>query len=383
MTRIVHSYTLRNLVRDELQPWHNNVTTLGITCDLEYTNVYAMCSNIVEENEGFKIHYNMKFIGSFKHDHLEERVHLVALIVTAMKNVHQEEMQQYLSTKRPTSLISSAHSFQKPARTIQISEVDYTFTPNPNLIKHGSKMVQSGKLTNSTTTSTDVYVKTGEISLEIERTITICKKMRTLYVKCGIYPSCLVSLAGFDLETVWKMEMENKIAITKHMMLDVLCQLAILESLGRIHNDVKPLNIIRFDHHYFLIDFEISEMFDRTQEYWATYECKRNGQVVRSKSYSQGYRAPERKSEYIVSPKSDIYSLGLVVLESLNLRVKDYEPTKTTLSKLLWHDNEDISELETFLSKASFCKKTHKTDMLHNNFSLYLTCQKGSNIFER
>ncbi|KAL9650305.1 hypothetical protein ABK040_014959 [Willaertia magna] len=85
---------------------------------------------------------------------------------------------------------------------------------------------------------------------------------------------------------------------------DLIVQLCALEQTNFIHNDVKPENMVKYDEHWFLIDYEISLIFDPQKE-------------TKSESFTFGYRAPERRIDNLVSPKSDVYSLGLVILEIL------------------------------------------------------------------
>ncbi|KAF0975266.1 hypothetical protein FDP41_006018 [Naegleria fowleri] len=176
------------------------------------------------------------------------------------------------------------------------------------------------------------------------------KKMRTLYLVCGPDNS-LISVAGIDLSSTIRFGMS--VEEMQGMICDVLCQIVILESKNMIHNDVKPQNIVKYDNHYYLIDFEISETFDECIETDTRYECKRGDKELTCKSYSKGYRAPEREKEHKISPKSDVYSLGLVVLECLKLNKVDCR-NKSKIEECLKRQEEESSRtlLKEFIGSS-------------------------------
>ncbi|KAF0971632.1 hypothetical protein FDP41_009855 [Naegleria fowleri] len=121
----------------------------------------------------------------------------------------------------------------------------------------------------------------------------------------------------------------------KQMVCDILCQISFLEKQGLIHNDVKPENIVKYDDHYFLIDFEISKRFDYNKEEYrkSNGNCTGDGIPLKSKSHSPGYRAPEREEHDLISPKSDMFSLGFVILQCFGLSYEKIHDTKNKTIK--------------------------------------------------
>ncbi|KAG2389620.1 hypothetical protein C9374_014180 [Naegleria lovaniensis] len=256
-----------------------------------------------------------------------------------------------LNIKQTTFINNSTHGLEKQSKDIDILGFEYTFTPEEyDGTPYDGKTVSRGVLRRKSLQENDslqVYWKTCR-AWEWRKTSTVMSKMRTLYVVCGPDNS-LISVAGIGLPKIIRCGMKGK--EVQRMICDILCQMVILESKNMIHNDVKPQNIVKYDNHYYLIDFEISETFDECIETDARYECKRNGKELTCKSYSKGYRAPERDNEHKISPKSDVYSLGLVILECFRLSQEDC-CNKSKIEECLQEQEESSRTLKEFIDSS-------------------------------
>ena len=108
-----------------------------------------------------------------------------------------------------------------------------------------------------------------------------------------------------------------------------------------IHNDIKTGNIVMYKDKPFLIDFEMCKPFngrDENDEDICTYSSFEYGFTkVMSRAGTNHYNAPEKSanSNSYISPKTDVYSLGLVILGVLN---------KTPVTNTIW---KSMSEDET------------------------------------
>ncbi|KAG2393505.1 hypothetical protein C9374_007036 [Naegleria lovaniensis] len=147
MSRMSHSYCIHQL----LEKWHSDIATIGLTTDKEKANVYALYSDIGQSISGqFNLDYSIRFLGSFFHNHISHRIHLVALILIAMKNIHHQEMASNLNTKSVTSrgTIGSAEASFKKKLSVSIRETTYWFIPDKtfNSISRNDKIVQKGLL---------------------------------------------------------------------------------------------------------------------------------------------------------------------------------------------------------------------------------------------
>ncbi|KAL9653903.1 hypothetical protein ABK040_012962 [Willaertia magna] len=167
--------------------------------------------------------------------------------------------------------------FFKPNEEIDKNILSATVIDGPNVIvKKCKEMCVQGTLTIPTT---DGIMET--ISLQGEETL--------------------------DIETFKK---ENLISF----IIDMFLELYNLHLQKVIHNDIKPQNIVKFQGIWKLIDFEISEKYKKFDQD-KCYNAK--DKVVESKGGTYGYYSPEKNTTKLITPKSDIYTLGLVILKLL------------------------------------------------------------------
>ncbi|EFC37993.1 predicted protein [Naegleria gruberi] len=89
-----------------------------------------------------------------------------------------------------------------------------------------------------------------------------------------------------------------------------LVQLVLLGICKTIHNDIKPDNVVKYDGHFFLIDYGISLLYHS----FNGNQCfDKELKPIKSKSVltTPLYDSPEKAKDGCVSPKSDLYSLGV------------------------------------------------------------------------
>ncbi|KAG2382700.1 hypothetical protein C9374_005280 [Naegleria lovaniensis] len=247
-----------------------------------------------------------------------------------LKEVPQTVLQNKIFLKDED--VSKNHSAQC-IKLVLIGEEIYSFIPDEKFdaISRNDKKIQSGIIQLGTNMVCPVVLKKSS-SEENWNTHYASKVMRTLYVETR---GDLISLKGIPLhEQLGKNMALNEV---KRMVCHILCQISFLEKQGFVHNDVKPENIVKYDEHYFQIDFEISKRFDyNKEEYQASKgKCTLDGVPLTSRSHSPGYRAPEREQHHLISPKSDMYSLGLVILKCFGL---SFEKIHETKDRTIEHD---------------------------------------------
>jgi len=84
----------------------------------------------------------------------------------------------------------------------------------------------------------------------------------------------------------------------------VLAPLALIHSNNHLHKDIKPSNIlIESDDTPYLLDFGISEIMETL----TTQSC----------NFSRAYISPEEYKRQKITPATDIYKLGVMLIESL------------------------------------------------------------------
>ena len=108
----------------------------------------------------------------------------------------------------------------------------------------------------------------------------------------------------------------------QQLVLLLITELGLIHSQCIIHNDVKPQNIVVYGHDKTLrvkmIDFDLSVWF-RTFNYAKDLCVDLGGRPLKSSAGTRGYNAPEKdqKMNETISPRSDVYSAGIVCAEVL------------------------------------------------------------------
>ncbi|KAG2370707.1 hypothetical protein C9374_014298 [Naegleria lovaniensis] len=144
MCRISHSFCMRELLSDIQEPWYKDIATIGITTDKEKANVYAVSTDIATtRRRNCKLDYSIRYLGTFYHNQITHRIQLIALILTAMKNLHHQEMAAYLRTKSVTSnsTIGSAEKSFKKNLEVRIGRNCYNISIGKTISDNKNKLV--------------------------------------------------------------------------------------------------------------------------------------------------------------------------------------------------------------------------------------------------
>lgn len=120
---------------------------------------------------------------------------------------------------------------------------------------------------------------------------------------------------------------------TETMLRQILLALDHVHTRGTIHRDVKPANILYKGGKFFLTDFGIAKNMDSLRTIIGT----------------PPYAAPELFSHGEQTPKLDIYSLGVTVVEC----VKELPPRELLPQRQPWHQALQVKLLELAPTLAS------------------------------
>ncbi|KAG2378651.1 hypothetical protein C9374_008290 [Naegleria lovaniensis] len=261
--RLALAKNVRMLIKDQLyNEIHSKLFVLGITNDMEKSNMYAL------------------------HCKVSTTFALKADLVPNTKDV-----EQYLKTISPLSMAPSTSRKKTDQPNTAILNLDY----------HLTSQITKG------VSNTTVELWLGEIVANSQTWKIFhktCKHRNELntFFALSSNENTVITLAGTVIE-----HMTSRDEIIKALC-DLIVQVAMLEQKQVIHNDIKPSNIVEYRSHYYLIDYGIATRFSSCTD--GKYYDK-HGQEVICKSGTPGYNAPEREENFIVSPKSDICSLGL------------------------------------------------------------------------
>ncbi|KAL9648607.1 hypothetical protein ABK040_016241 [Willaertia magna] len=196
-----------------------------------------------------------------------------------------------------------------------------------------TKNVFEGKLFgNSSNNACSVIAKIDKTLLEgtIRNTLTFYRSDDNI----------VFSLKGKSLTDI---EFKNSKEVL-HLMVDLLIDLYNLHFQKVIHNDIKPQNIVQFKNMFKFIDFGISHKYIKYDEQNEQCFTKEN-KVLISKSGTKGYFPPEQleNGNGEITPKSDIYSLGLVITSIVLSPLRKWENHTEVFSAInRWKPNDEI-----------------------------------------
>ena len=164
----------------------------------------------------------------------------------------------------------------------------------------------------------DMVIKISELSdeaylcafmREIDTLKRLCHTNIIRIIKWWVkgYMGYIVMPRGKMLESA----IQNGIITMKKAALDMLAAVQYLDSMGIIHGDIKPQNVVVFVTEIpfaVLIDFNISKNGIRI--HIGSEEDKRSEIYYRGRAYSAYYRDPNYYYEMYNSGLSDIYGIG-------------------------------------------------------------------------
>ena len=160
----------------------------------------------------------------------------------------------------------------------------------------------------------------------------------------------------YDDDNVYnKMSKSTKISVIKSLLK------AIKEMWNEdiVHGDLKPLNLAihrRNDEIFIkIIDYGTCEIDYRNNGIDKEYVCSTNG-----------YISPELNETFIISHKSDIYALGVIILEIWRGFIDSedrYKTSRNILLKELRYLKNDNPELEKIIRKCVDIKPDNRPDI--------------------
>jgi serine/threonine-protein kinase len=141
-------------------------------------------------------------------------------------------------------------------------------------------------------------------------------------------------LEGRSLRDALDVDKSYPPLIALHIARHVLQGLVHAHSLGVVHRDLKPANIFLLQSgadHYFakLLDFGIAKLIGDAREQASQDDLTQEGMAIGSPTYM----APEQITENPIDPRTDLYSLSVVLYEILTGDPPFFDESKVRLLK--------------------------------------------------
>ncbi|KAG2382428.1 hypothetical protein C9374_005630 [Naegleria lovaniensis] len=302
--RLALSRNVRELVKEKLDPSiHNHLYVIGMTTDCAKANLYSMQCRIDNDKS---LSYSLFYLGSFQHSDIEDRAQLVDFLLHSFLVPDAKKVEEYLKHTKPSIKEPSTSKKKVQSKLNVITDVEFCFTEkcNENTCST-TESLWRGILTNTSTNKKwEVFCK--KYKEGSNDSLMRSMKFLTLYV--GDLPSGeILTLAGEKIKKLGREEMVQ-------LFVDLVIQMVGLFENKVIHNDIKPSNVVKYQDHYFLIDYGLAILY---RFYDADHGiCYSDAdEIIKSKSGTPTYDSPEKNENGIVSPKSDIFALGRTLLE--------------------------------------------------------------------
>ncbi|KAG2386102.1 hypothetical protein C9374_002548 [Naegleria lovaniensis] len=379
--RVLHSYNVRAIFLDQKQSFHETFATYGLLVTKTCVDVIAITVDLEKDNNQDRMYYNLHHIGSFEgalEGSQRSRLELCALLLAIFKTCADEQKQieehlQQRKNKKSSKLKSARKSVA--SRSFQLVRNDEI------VLSNGFGYEITGIVESCVDSSNDKQVvlvksKTTSFFLKIfspSLNYYDCKPSFSLYLtdakSCTVYRNKTFHVAPNDFEVSLSgtclsqlltfLPVESK----KRVLMDLLCEMKYIHSKNMIHNDIKLDNIVIYTdtnqvQYSKLIDFECCKMFVKYN--MKDEVCYRNNEdTLFSGSGTPGYHPPEKLAIInnpnnldlcsSLTPKSDIYSLGIVFLELLTGRyISESQEIQTALTTL--SNDNDFAHLQELIS---------------------------------
>ena len=341
LMRLVHSYTLITATESDTSRHAKTLSTYGLLIDEKYCWVLAMSFN----GEKYCLRnlgkYQMKPDEESKVDFVSERIKLCSLLLTAGYETIEEQKRvvQELAERKETG---NTNSFEIPSKKRPGELVPLSVGMRIEVLRPYRELNLVGYELERDNRPIFVGYFKGDREEKYPLCVKYCPKSN---FQCGclleysiVFSDAIcvgyggqveISLKGQVLNVTNKLSNEEK----EKMIVQLLSELTMIHEDGVIHNDIKPQNIIIHGDVAKLIDFELYKCFDVIEglgekAYW-------KDEVVTSRSGTESYNAPEKKARpYEISPKTDIYSMGLVFIELILGQTIDKDNLQSDMS--LW-----------------------------------------------
>ncbi|KAF0982610.1 hypothetical protein FDP41_011540 [Naegleria fowleri] len=359
--------------RDQEEDFHKSIHIYGLLVNKDKILVLSL------RCEGKKRKYLLNKIGSFCIALSEDKSSKISLctfiLETAAESMNEKELkvEEYLLRRKsrtnisytPLKNISSNLLDIKDTLKIQMNGNNYLSLQITEIIDDCPKKPVYEAIVSNIDQAPKLVVKLNrdnDMILHPEGSIFL-KYMHTYIVgkpKCRL-PFVEVALKGIPLNKFNMEQPSMKVILIKGL----LKELMETHDQYMIHNDVKPQNIVVINECTpKLIDWELCEIFysyDTENEL-----CIGFHELPLESIYgTDKYNAPEKSLDKLISPKTDIYSLGLVIVEMVLGKELSEEDRKlcTSHSKEFWN---------SFFEKSC----NHIRDKLFNALQLMLNAKK-------
>ncbi|EFC49779.1 predicted protein [Naegleria gruberi] len=303
--RLALSKNIRHLVKKDLESnIHDKLFILGMTTDNIQTNLYCMHANIKDD---LSISYKMYTLGNFQHTEVKERAQLIHIILNSFSIPDSDIVETYLKHSKP-SIKEPQTEKKKPQTSLVVGGLIIKLREKaPEKLCQTTKSLWKCDIINpKSNNSWKAFCK--QVEPNSSDSLIGNLKFLTLFITRASSGE-IILLEGEKVETI--SDPEEIISLT----IDLLVQLYFLKNSRIIHNDLKPQNIVKYDNHYFIIDYGLSIEYASCDG----DVCKDFDQnVITSTSGSPSYDSPEKRKHGSVSPKSDLFSLGRSISEIIN-----------------------------------------------------------------